>query len=123
MTRPLTDLSKNDVQFDWTPSCTSAFNALKHALTSAPVLAFLDPDKDSELVCDASDFGLDAILLQELCSRRSHLRFTSQSHVTVSALTPSQRLEQAPKFHRFEISTLKPILDSSQQAASDDAKH
>ena len=65
VTRPLTDVSKKDAQFDWTPSCTSAFNALKHALTSAPVLAFPDPDKDFELVCDASGFGLGAVLLQE----------------------------------------------------------
>ena len=65
LTKPLTDLSKKDSLFNWTPSCNSAFNALKHALTTAPVLAFLDPDKPFELVCDASGFGLGAVLLQE----------------------------------------------------------
>ena len=38
LTKPLTDSSKKDAQTDWTPSCKSAFNALKHALTTAPVL-------------------------------------------------------------------------------------
>ena len=53
------------MQFDWTESCISAFKALKHALTSAPVLALPDPGKPFELVCDASGFGLGAVLLQQ----------------------------------------------------------
>ena len=62
---PLTDLSKKDAVFDWTPSRISAFDALQHALTTAPILAFPDPDKPFELVCDVSDFDLGAVLLQE----------------------------------------------------------
>ena len=65
LTKPLTDLSKKDVEFNWTPLCNDAFNALKHALTTAPVLAIPDPSKNFELVCDASGFGLGAVLLQE----------------------------------------------------------
>ena len=65
LTKPLTDLSKKNVPFDWTSSRDSTFKALKHSLTSAPVLAFPDPDKPFELVCDASGFGLGAVLLQE----------------------------------------------------------
>ena len=61
----MTDISKKNVPFDWTPSRDSTFKALKHSLTSAPVLAFPDPDKPFELVCDASGFGLGAGLLQE----------------------------------------------------------
>ena len=30
--QPLTDLSKKDTEFDWSPFCRNAFNALKHAL-------------------------------------------------------------------------------------------
>ena len=63
LTKPLTDLS--NVPFDRTPSRDTTFKSLKHSLTSAPVLAFLDPHKQFELMCDASGFGLGAVLLQE----------------------------------------------------------
>ena len=64
LTKPLTDLSKKNAPFDWKVSCTQAFNDLKHALTTAPVLVLPDPGKPFELVCDASGFGIGAVLLQ-----------------------------------------------------------
>ena len=54
------------------------------------------------------------------CSRRSDLRSTSRSqpsHVTVAALVTAVTTS---KFSPFWI--LKPVLDSFQQAACDDAK-
>ena len=60
LTKPLTDLSNKNVPFDWTPFCDHTFEALKHSLTPASVLAFPDLDKPFELVCD----GLGAVLLQ-----------------------------------------------------------
>ena len=64
LTKPLTDLSKMYVPFDWKNSCTQAFNDLKHALTTAPVSILPDPGKPCELVCDALGFGIGAVLLQ-----------------------------------------------------------
>jgi hypothetical protein len=42
MAKPLTDLLKKDQLFVWTPSHVEAFQLLKDALNSAPVLALLD---------------------------------------------------------------------------------
>ena len=42
----------------------SAFDAVKTALSSAPVLALPDPDAPFEVIADASGFGLGAILQQ-----------------------------------------------------------
>ena len=58
---PLTDLSKKDGLLVWSPSCKSAFSALKHGVMIAHVLAFPDA---SELVFDASGFGPGTVLSQ-----------------------------------------------------------
>ncbi len=41
---PLTDMLKKDRLFDWTEESTKAFEALKDALSSAPLLIVPDPN-------------------------------------------------------------------------------
>ena len=65
LTKPLTDLSKKNVFFVWSKECTDAFNAPRHALSSAPVLALPDPAMPFELFCDTSGFGLGAVPMQQ----------------------------------------------------------
>ena len=62
--RPLHDLTKKDTKFDWPPACQSAFNELKVAFTSAPILKIADPYRPFILECDCSDFALGAVLSQ-----------------------------------------------------------
>ena len=42
------------VRFTWDESCQNAFDALKHALVTAPVLAFPDFSQPFDLYVDAS---------------------------------------------------------------------
>ena len=65
LTAPLTDLTRKNVPFVWDESCMGAFNGLKQALTSAPVLTPPDPKLPFELVTDSCGFGLGAVLMQE----------------------------------------------------------
>ena len=51
--------------FVWTAECDKAFQKLKDALTSPPVLTIPDTNKPFELICDASMIRLAAVLLQE----------------------------------------------------------
>ena len=61
---PLTQLTKKNQAFVWTPEADKAFTQLKEAFTSAPVLAHVDPEKPFIIEADASDFALGSILSQ-----------------------------------------------------------
>jgi hypothetical protein len=43
--KPITELLKNDVKFNWSPKCNEAFEQLKTLLTTAMVLAQPDIEK------------------------------------------------------------------------------
>lgn len=65
ITCPITNmLKKTKAKFEWTDEADSAFNVLKTALISAPVLATPDFSKPFIMHCDASDFGVGAVLTQ-----------------------------------------------------------
>ena len=48
----------------WTKDCDSAFNTLKHTLTTAPILGFADYTQPFVVETDACDRGLGAVLSQ-----------------------------------------------------------
>ena len=51
--------------FVWTYECAQAFEKIKQALTTEPILAHQDPMKPSTLYTDASDLAIGAILAQK----------------------------------------------------------
>ena len=61
---PLTDLLKDKVIFNWSPSCQQAFEQVKMLLSTAPVLAAPKLDQPFQLQVDASNVGAGAVLLQ-----------------------------------------------------------
>ncbi|CAN6292538.1 unnamed protein product [Urochloa humidicola] len=61
----LTDLLKKNVPFIWTSQHQTAFEELKQALISAPVLALPDFNKQFTVETDASAKGIGAVLTQQ----------------------------------------------------------
>ena len=59
----LTDLTKKDKDFTWGSKEEAAFNKLKEALTSAPILHVFDKDKPHEVWVDVSDYAVSATLV------------------------------------------------------------
>ena len=52
--RPMANLTKQDVPFEWTLQCQASFEMLKDALITSPILKYPDPNKSYTLFTDAS---------------------------------------------------------------------
>ena len=65
ITKPIRELLRSDVEFQWGGAQEKAFQEVKDVLTKAPVLAYYDVKKPVKVTCDASKCGLGAALLQD----------------------------------------------------------
>nr|GEZ28942.1 DNA-directed DNA polymerase [Tanacetum cinerariifolium] len=63
--RPMTRLLEKDNPFIFYQECVEGFQTLKRKLTEAPILIAFDWDMPFELMCDASDFAIGAVLEAE----------------------------------------------------------
>ena len=63
--RPMTNLTKQDVPFEWTLQCQASFEMLKDALITSPILKYPDPNKSYTLFTDASKHAWACMLTQE----------------------------------------------------------
>src|SRR5882757_4856274 len=59
---PLTHLTRKDTPWTWSDKCQEAFNSLKCAFTSAPILTDWTPNVPIIVETDASDYAVMAIL-------------------------------------------------------------
>jgi hypothetical protein len=66
MAAPLTKLTSKSKEFEWKEEQQEAFDKLKEALTTAPVLGKPDYTRDWVLEVDASDIAIGAVLSQEM---------------------------------------------------------
>ena len=63
--RPITNLTKQDITFEWTIQCQAAFEMLKKAIITSPILKYQDPNKGYTLFTDASKYAWACVLTQE----------------------------------------------------------
>lgn len=78
LTAPITDLLKKDkLNFTWTDTAAEAFERLKVALVSSPILATPDYTLPFTVQTDASDVGLGAVLTQEIANEERVIAYMS----------------------------------------------
>ncbi|UYV79974.1 hypothetical protein LAZ67_18001244 [Cordylochernes scorpioides] len=77
--RSLHDLLKTEKQFYWDAAQEKAFEVLKTALISEPVLGHVDESADTHLHTDASGHGIGAVLLQIQGGKERPIAYASRS--------------------------------------------
>ncbi|XP_060969691.1 uncharacterized protein LOC133036929 [Cannabis sativa] len=66
ISKPLSSLLVNGVSFEFGEDCLKAFKVLKEKLISAPIVTSPNWELPFELMCDASDYAIGAILGQRV---------------------------------------------------------
>ncbi|CAA7268818.1 unnamed protein product [Cyclocybe aegerita] len=80
VTRPLNDLMRKDVKFEWNSEAQQAFEELKRRFTEEPILLIPDSTKPFAIESDASKYASGAVLLQDDPDGRKHpVAFLSKS--------------------------------------------
>jgi len=75
----LTKLLEKDAPFDFGDDCVHAFNLLKERLVQAPILITPDWKEPFELMCDASDYAIGAVLGQRRGKQFQSIYYASKT--------------------------------------------
>ena len=106
---PLTALCSPRAKFTWGQAEQQSFDALKAALTSAPVLRVWDPARPTRLLTDASELAVSAILEQPDDAGAFHpVTFESRKLTQPERSYPPHLLELLAVVHALK--TLRPYL-------------
>nr|GEV28063.1 DNA-directed DNA polymerase [Tanacetum cinerariifolium] len=79
ISRPMTHLFKKETPFVFSKECVDAFDTLKKKLTEAPILVVPDWNLPFELMCDASNFAIGAVLGQRKMKHFQPIHYASKT--------------------------------------------
>ena len=79
ISRPLTILLQKDVSFVFDDDCLEAFETLKQALMSAPIVQPPDWNLPFEIMCDASDYAVGVVLGQRVDKKLNDIQYASKT--------------------------------------------
>nr|GEY79106.1 reverse transcriptase domain-containing protein [Tanacetum cinerariifolium] len=85
ISRPMTHLLEKNALFVFFDDCIQAFRTLKEKLTQASILIAPDWDKPFELMCDASDFDVKAVLGQRIEKHFRPIYYASKTMIEAEA--------------------------------------
>ncbi|GJU71201.1 reverse transcriptase domain-containing protein [Tanacetum coccineum] len=83
--RPMTHLLEKETPFIFSKECIEAFETLKLKLTQAPILVAPDWDLPFEIMCDASDFAVGAVLGQRKTKHFQPIHYASKTMTEAQA--------------------------------------
>ncbi|GJT34400.1 reverse transcriptase domain-containing protein [Tanacetum coccineum] len=100
--RPMTRLLEKDTPFFFSKECIEAFQTLKKKLTKAPILVAPDWDLPFELMCDASDFAIGAVLGKRKTKHFQPIHYASKTMTDAQAHYTTTEKELLAVVYAFE---------------------
>ncbi|GJZ18752.1 reverse transcriptase domain-containing protein [Tanacetum coccineum] len=100
--RPMTHLLEKDTPFIFSKECVESFNILKKKLTEAPILVAPDWDLPFEIMCDASDYAVGAVLGQRKTKHFQPIHYASKTMTDAQAHYTTTEKELLAVVYAFE---------------------
>ncbi|GJW96504.1 reverse transcriptase domain-containing protein [Tanacetum coccineum] len=106
ISRPMTHLLEKNTPFIFSEDCILAFQTLKKKLTEAPILIAPNWDQPFEIMCDASDYAIGAVLGQRIEKHFRPIHYASKTMTeaeTNYTTTEKEMLAVVYAFEKFHI--------------------
>ncbi|GJT17024.1 reverse transcriptase domain-containing protein [Tanacetum coccineum] len=100
--QPMTHLLEKETPFIFSKECIKAFETLKMKLTQAPILVAPDWDMPFEIMCDASDFAVGAVLGQRKTKHFQPIHYASKTMTEAQAHYTTTEKELLAVVYAFE---------------------
>ncbi|GKF26060.1 reverse transcriptase domain-containing protein, partial [Tanacetum coccineum] len=95
-------LLEKDTPFIFSKECIESFNTLKKKLTEASILVALDWDLPFEIMCDASDYAVGAVLRQRKTKHFQPIHYASKTMTEAQAHYTTTEKELLSVVYAFE---------------------
>nr|GEY69883.1 reverse transcriptase domain-containing protein [Tanacetum cinerariifolium] len=102
ISRPMTHLLEKNTLFIFSEDCIKAFQTLKKKLTEAPILIAPNWDLPFELMCNASDFAIGAVLGQRHEKHFKPIHYASKTMTDAESNYTTTEKEMLAVVYAFE---------------------
>nr|GEX74014.1 reverse transcriptase domain-containing protein [Tanacetum cinerariifolium] len=109
----MTRLLEKDTPFIFSTKCIESFQTLKRKLTKAPILISPDWDMPFELMCDASDFAIGAVLRQRQDKHFRPIHYASKTMTEEKSNYTTTKKERLAVVYAFEKFRSNLIMNKS----------
>ncbi|GJP49514.1 hypothetical protein CLOM_g8713 [Closterium sp. NIES-68] len=103
LTGPLTDLLQKGASYEWGEKQQAAFKALKTLLVSPPVLRIADPERPFEVITDACEIAIGAVLMQDFGNVLQPIAYESKKMQSAERNYPVHGQEMLAVVNTFKI--------------------
>ncbi|GKE16098.1 reverse transcriptase domain-containing protein [Tanacetum coccineum] len=102
ISRPMTHLLEKNTPFIFSEDCILAFQTLKKKLTEAPILIAPNWDQPFEIMCDASDYAIGAVLGQRIEKHFRPIHYASKTMTEAESNYTTTEKEMLAVVYAFE---------------------